>query len=128
MTPNLTLWSGWPAMPKTPPTETFGQRLARLRKARGFTQTELGRLIGLSQRMMTYYERQSTWPPAHLLPRLAAILGVSLDELTGTKPVADAPPRRHSRLWRKLRAIEKLSKRDQQALLRTIDAFLRKAS
>jgi len=128
MTLNLITWSGWPEMPKSPPIESFGQRLARLRKARGFTQTELGRLVGLSQRMMTYYERQSAWPPAQLLPRLAEILGVSLDELAGVSPVADAPPRRHSRLWRKLREIEKLSKRDQQALLRTIDAFLRKAS
>ncbi len=123
-----TFWSGWPEMPRPKIAETFGQRLARLRKARGFTQTELGQLVNLSQRMMTYYERRNAWPPAHLLPRLAEILGVSLDELVGRRPIEDAPPRRHSRLWRKLRAIEKLSKRDQQALLRTIDAFLRKAS
>jgi transcriptional regulator with XRE-family HTH domain len=115
--------------PKTPPTsETFGQRLARLRKARGFTQTELGQVIGLSQRMMTYYERQNAWPPAHLLPPLAEALAVSLDELMGLRPAPDAPPPRRSRLWRKLREIEKLPRRDQQALLRTIEAFLSKAS
>lgn len=127
MTSDLILSNGWLEMPKSP-TESFGQRLARLRKAQGFTQTELGRLVGLSQRMMTYYERQSAWPPAHLLSRLAETLGVSLDEIAGVQSVAAAPPRRHSRLWCRLREIEKLTKRDQQALLRTIDAFLRKAS
>lgn len=35
---------------------------------------------------------------------------------------------RHRRLYRQLQNIEKLPKRDQQALLRTIDAFLAKAS
>jgi transcriptional regulator with XRE-family HTH domain len=115
--------------PKTPPTaETYRQRLARLRKARGFTQTELGETIGLSQRLMTYYERRSAWPPAHLLPRLAEALAVSVDELMGLRPVPDAPPPRRSRLWRKLREIEKLPRRDQQELLRTIRAFLSKAS
>lgn len=113
----------------TASTEGFGQRLARLRNARGFSQTELGALIGVSQRMMTYYEREAGKPPAHVLPQLADALKVSVDELLGIRPGRDAqePPRR-SRLWRKLRQIEKLSRRDQQALLRTIDAFLRKAS
>jgi transcriptional regulator with XRE-family HTH domain len=114
--------------PKTTPEETFGRRLARLRKARGFTQTELGQIVGLSQRMMTHYERQTSWPPGNLLPRLADALGVSLDELVGLRPTKDAPTPRRSRLWRKLREIEKLPRRDQQALLRTIEAFLAKAS
>lgn len=127
MTPHL---RGLPEMPRTKksPPETFGQRLARLRKARGFSQTELGQLVGLSQRMMTHYENQTSWPPGHLLPRLAEILGVSLDELMGVQSVPDAPTPRRSRLWRKLREIEKLPRRDQQALLRTIEAFLAKAS
>lgn len=109
--------------------ETFGQRLARLRKARGFSQAELGQLLGLSQRMMTYYEREAAKPPAHVLPQIADALKISVDELLGIRAVRNDPgPPRRSRLWRKLREIEKLSRRDQQALLRTIDAFLRKAS
>ncbi len=109
--------------------ETFGQRLARLRKARGFSQAELGQLLGLSQRMMTYYEREAAKPPAHVLPQIADALKISVDELLGLRTIRNDPgPPRRSRLWRKLREIEKLSRRDQQALLRTIDAFLRKAS
>ena len=117
-----------PRKKKTPPPEEFGARLARLRKARGFSQAELGELVGVSQRMMTYYEREAEKPPAQVLPKLAEVLQVSVDELLGLKPVKDGANPRNSRLWRKLQKIEKLSKRDQQALLRTIDAFLRNAS
>src|SRR5881628_3620547 len=84
---------------KTPPTaETFGQRLARLRKARGFSQTELGQTLGVSQRMMTYYEREAERPPAHLLPPLAEALRVSVDELLGLRPVKEKPGAANTRL------------------------------
>jgi len=111
----------------SPPQESFGARLRRLRKVRGFSQTELGQLVRVSQRMMTYYEREAERPPAHLLPRLAEALKVSVDELLGLQPIKETPLPRSSRLLRKLRQIEKLPRRDQQALLRTIDAFLSKA-
>jgi len=41
----------------------------------------------LSQRMMTYYEREEGRPPAHLLGQMAEALGVSVEELLGIKPV-----------------------------------------
>lgn len=111
---------------KTPPAaeETFGQRLARLRKAAGFTQTELGERLGVSQRVMTYYERQTERPPAALLPTLAQALGVSVDELLGIRAVPDKPAPRNTRLWRKLREVEKLAPGDRKAVLRFVDALL----
>jgi len=87
------------------PPESFGQRLARLRKASGYTQTELGEILELSQRMMTYYEREGGRPPAHLLGRMAETLGVSVEELLGLRPVKEKPAPRNSRLWRKLREV-----------------------
>jgi transcriptional regulator with XRE-family HTH domain len=117
------------AMPRkrkthTPADETFGQRLARLRKARGFSQTELGELLGVSQRVMTYYECQSERPPAYLLPRLAEALDVSVDELLGVQPVKETPAPRNTRLWRKLREIEKLPPGDRRAVLKVVDGLL----
>lgn len=104
--------------------EPFGDRLARLRKARGFTQTELGDQLGLSQRLMSYYEHEGGRPPGHLLPRLAEILGVSVDVLLGVEQAKEPPPPKHSRLWRKLRAIEELPEADRKAVLRFVDALL----
>lgn len=88
---------------------SFGQRLASLRKAAGFTQIELAAELGVSQRMVAYYESPAATPPANLLPQIAAALGVSIDELFGVgakrrlvKQDGD------SRLRRRLLAIEKL--------------------
>jgi len=50
--------------------------------------------------------------------------GVELEKLVRT----NNRPIKNRRLYRQLQNIEKLPKRDQQALLRTIDAFLAKAS
>jgi transcriptional regulator with XRE-family HTH domain len=114
---------GAPLMPRKT-HETFGQRLARLRKMRGFSQTELGERLGVSQRVMTYYECQSERPPAYLLPKLAEALDLTVDELLGVRPVKDTPAPRNTRLWRKLRDVEKLPPGDRKAVLKFVDALL----
>jgi len=104
----------------------LGPRVAQLRRARGLTQDEFGARVGLSQRMVAYYESQKGNPPADLLPKFAEVLDVSIDELFGRRPRAaktDAP--RNLRLWRKLRRVETLPPKDREAVLRLIDAFFR---
>ena len=44
----------------------FGPRLAGLRKAAGISQMALAAEIGVSQRMMAYYESPTAHPPANL--------------------------------------------------------------
>src|SRR5262245_7859358 len=63
----------------------FGSRLAALRKQAGLSQTALAQEIGISQRMMAYYEGPSAFPPATLLPAIARVLGVSVEALLGTE-------------------------------------------
>ncbi len=70
-------------MPKKCTTDIsgFGNRLVALRKAAGFTQQELSHKLGVSRRMIAYYEGETEHPPTTILPRLAQALGVSADEL-----------------------------------------------
>lgn len=104
---------------------SFGQRLAELRKAAGFTQVELAAELGISQRMVAYYESPNATPPAILLPAIATALGVSIDDLFGR-----APKRRlvkqegDSRLRRRLLAIEKLNVAEKRQVLQLLDAFI----
>lgn len=56
---------------KSAAPDGFGPRLAQLRQARGLTQEELGALIGLSNRMIAYYERDEAEPPGAQLAQLA---------------------------------------------------------
>ena len=110
-----------------PSTDTFGDRLRRLRSARGFTQGELGRKISLSQRMVAYYESQGGTPAPPLVAKIAKALGVSSDELLGIKQssAAGAPDTPNElRLWRKLRQIRDLPDQKRRLLLQLIDQFL----
>lgn len=112
----------------TDPHETIGQRLARLRRERGLTQVELAAQIDVSQPVLSDYERGTLRLHGQLIVQLAGILGVSADELLGLEKPRTGSAAPNRRLLRRLQQLEKLPKRDQQALLRTIDAFLAKAS
>ena len=106
---------------------SFGKRLAALRRGAGYTQQELADALNVTRRMIAYYEGETEYPPAALLPDLAQALRVSTDELLGVKPVKQTV-KVNRRLQRRVQQFDQLPKRDQEALLRTIDAFLSKAS
>jgi len=102
----------------------FGERLAKLRKSRGLTQIELGELVGVSNRVIAYYEHESSQPPGAMLVDLAASLKVSTDELLGVKPVEDTPDPKAARLRKRLLRVETLPRTDQRAVLKYIEALL----
>ena len=119
----LSLFVESPVSKKKPADEAFGPRLARLRKATGYSQRELAAEMGISQRVVAYYEGETRYPPAHLLPRLAAVLGVSADELLGLKSTSSrrAPD---SRLWRRFKRVEALPPREKRQVVQLLDALL----
>lgn len=104
--------------------ETFGQRLARLRKERGLTQFELASQMGLVQALISEYERDKLRPYHEMIARFAIALDVTADELIGL----NVPKRKHKtpslRLQKRMLQIEDLPTHQQKILLRTIDAIL----
>ncbi|MCC6743243.1 MAG: hypothetical protein IT175_05215 [Acidobacteria bacterium] len=72
------------------------------------------------------YERGELRLHGELIVRLSAILNVSADDLLGIAPARRDSGTPNRRLRRQLQLIDALPKRDQEALLRTIDAFLSK--
>jgi transcriptional regulator with XRE-family HTH domain len=115
------------AMPakKTPKT-TFGQRLYALRTQRGFTQMELAKALGTTQRVISYYETKGELPTPDVLVALVRTLGASADELLGLKHSKaehkkEDPKRR--RLWKRFRKMTSLPERDQRAVIRLINSL-----
>lgn len=106
---------------------SFGKRLAMLRKAAGYTQQGLATVIKVTRRMIAYYEGETDYPPAALLPGLARALMVSVDELLGIVPIEETF-KIDSLLRQRMQRFSRLSKPNQQALLKVIDTFLREAS
>lgn len=63
----------------------FGARIKQLRDNAGMTQAELGKLIGVSDRVLGYYESNERFPKKQdVLLKLASTFDVSVDYLLGT--------------------------------------------
>jgi transcriptional regulator with XRE-family HTH domain len=104
----------------------FGPRLAKIRRGHGLTQVQLGKAVGVSDRVIAYYESESAQPPGAMLPDLAGALSVSTDELLGVKPFKINGERKTSRRLRRIHRIEDLPPADQRAVLKFLDALLEK--
>ena len=102
----------------------FGERLATLRKAAGITQTAFAEEIGISQRMMAYYEGPTAHPPANLLATMARTLGVSVDTLLGLETSKRRAKATDTRLARRLLEIEKLGATEKRQIIQIIDSCI----
>ncbi|MED3026492.1 helix-turn-helix domain-containing protein, partial [Bacillus wiedmannii] len=61
----------------------IGVRIKSLRKNENLTQKQLAEKIGVSQRMIGYYESEERFPPHDVLTKLADCFSVSADYLLG---------------------------------------------
>jgi transcriptional regulator with XRE-family HTH domain len=104
--------------------ETFAQRLVRFRKQRGLTQLELATQLNIGQPNISDYERGSARPSIDVLIDLAKILNVTTDELLGVQSSRPQPVIKDRRLLQHMQLVERLPKRDRDALLRTIRMYV----
>jgi transcriptional regulator with XRE-family HTH domain len=75
---------------------SMGMQIRKYRKLKGFTQVELAEQLGLTQVAIANYERGSRKPDVELVPKLAQLLGASIEELYGGEghKRVEAPTRR----------------------------------
>ena len=64
---------------------TLGKRIATFRKEKGITQEELAQMLDISGQAVSKWENDLTCPDINTLPKLAQILGVTVDELLSGK-------------------------------------------
>lgn len=118
-------------------SEPLGQRIARFRKEKGYTQNELAQKIaidGASDReirnirvLISDYERGILRPNYEVLILIASVLKVTTDELLGLKPSKNRGSQPSLKVMRRLLKIESLPPSQQRSLLNTIDAVLKAA-
>lgn len=61
----------------------LGERLARIRETRGYTQLELSKALGLGDNQIWRYENGKTEPDGKVIALIARHLNVSADYLLG---------------------------------------------
>lgn len=65
--------------------ETLGKRISENRKAKNIKQEELAEMLLVSPQAVSKWENDISCPDISLLPKLAEILGISVDELLSGK-------------------------------------------
>jgi transcriptional regulator with XRE-family HTH domain len=108
--------------------ETIGQRLARLRKQRGYTQVELAERIGTRQALITAYETDRRALSAEMAVRFAVALEVSTDELLHPNVKKKSSAKPSLKVMRRMEQIEKLPESKQSFILSALDSMLRGAT
>ena len=66
---------------------TLGQKIAAQRKLKGLTQDALSEALGVSAQAVSKWENDITCPDITLLPKLAQMLGTTVDALLSTEDV-----------------------------------------
>lgn len=104
----------------------LGARIALARKELRLTQQQLAGQLGIAQQTMAHYEGGRLKVSASLLPQLARILNLSLDELLGL-------PARHtqkrgptSRLEQQIEAIRQMPMTKQKFVTEMLDNVIGK--
>lgn len=67
----------------------MASNIARFRKACGLTQDQLAEKVGISAQAVSKWENGQTYPDIAVLPQLADIFGVSVDDLFSKPPAVE---------------------------------------
>ncbi|MGH9364867.1 MAG: helix-turn-helix domain-containing protein [Thermoanaerobaculia bacterium] len=106
----------------------LGERIRNYRKQRQLSQAELGRMTGSHPRLISKYENGDAAPSVEKLRKMAEALRVPADAL-----LYDRPPDlnlngavNNVRLLEMFRIVDRMDKKDQEAVMRLIDAMVAK--
>lgn len=104
----------------------LGTRIASARKEHGLTQARLAEQLGIAQQTLAHYEVGRIRVVASLIPRIAELLDLSLDELLLGAPVVRLPGKRGpaSRIERQLDAVAQLPRARQKFVSDMLDTVL----
>ncbi len=100
---------------------TFGERLTIIRKRKGLSQADIGKILGINGDAYGRYERNEVKPNIDMATSISNALKVSLDYLVGkTNLELD------NETLRKIEDISKMSESDKGHVFSLIDAFIAK--
>ena len=108
--------------------KVIGRRLTELRKRRGLTQVALAEKLGMTQPLLSRYERGELRLHGALIATFAKALKAKPEKILGLEDLEETGYITDRRFASRLQKIDKLSKRDKDLLLGTIDAFLSRVS
>jgi transcriptional regulator with XRE-family HTH domain len=102
----------------------IGRNIRNLRKNKGLSQTELARKTGVSQKVISAYERNYRLPPSTFIPRVAETLGTTPDALYDTGEGKGGGLKKNA-LWKIVERLETIPEKERKEVFEMIDKFLK---
>jgi transcriptional regulator with XRE-family HTH domain len=106
--------------------QDFPQKLKNLRQSKGWSQGQLGQKIGVDGNRISRYERGALWPSLDLMVGLAKAFDISVDYLVRSDKDMAVSKLRNQELLRRIEQLDDMPEADQDALVRVLDAFIKK--
>ena len=108
--------------------KAMGARMASARKAQHRTQQQVADQLGVAQQTLAHYEVGRLRPPASLLPPLAELLGLTLEELMGHEVrLGIGKPGPTPKLQKQFERISQLPRATQKVVMNMLDGVLAQA-
>lgn len=101
------------------------EHIVSLRKKKGMTQTEMGKKMGVSQRVISYYENEATDISLEALTAIAQALEVPRRKLLDTNESGAGETPLPRPLQKRFEKVRKLSPKAQKSLQDYIDMLLK---
>ncbi|MFT7614828.1 MAG: transcriptional regulator with XRE-family HTH domain [Parvicellaceae bacterium] len=99
----------------------FGSIVVELRKAQGMSQIDLATQLNIHKNVLGRYERNEVLPSVEIARKIADILDVSLDYLTGKVDV-----QMDKTIRKRILEVSKFEETDRNHIYSVIDAFIAK--
>ena len=106
----------------------LGRRIATLRKEQRLTQQQLADSLGIAQQTLAHYEGGRIRAPASMLPQLAQIFAVGIDELVGHPSKTASKRGPTPKLQQQVERLSRLPKAQQRVVMQMLEGVLAQAS
>ncbi len=103
--------------------DTFGKRMAALRKERKMTQQELAKLLSTSISVVGRYERDEMTPSIEVAKNIAGYLDTTVGYLLGESDKSDLF--KDPAMLRRLSDLEQMEAQDKSHILHVLDGFIK---
>ena len=101
----------------------IGNKISSLRKEKGLSREDIGKIVGTSGAVIGRYEREEITPSIEVAAKIANALDISLDYLTGgTSSIV-----KDKKMLYRLELLQKVSKKERDTILHVFDSLLQTA-
>ncbi len=104
--------------------KSLGARIAQARKDQGLTQQHVADQLGIAQQTLAHYESGRLRLPASMLPLLAQMLGLTVDELLGQEAKSKGKRGPTPRLQQQIDRISQLPKTKQLFVMEMLEMVI----